>query len=374
MKVLVLTPGVFDKGGISRYGRFQIRALRAAFGDASVQVMSLVGRRADDLEQPLAVEWCGPLPLTRASRAYFSGAALQRALTFRPDVVLCALVNFGPLAWAVARACGARLVQNLYGLEIWSDLAWHRRAALGAADAVIADCHNSADQAVARKLVRVRPAVVWDCVELERYTAGPAAPEALARYGLEARPRRLRVLFLGRLERNARYKGPARLLRLLADLPAQRFEAVIAGKGDDLEHLRGLASELALGERVQIPGAIHEADLPDLYRSADAFYLASEVGPHQGEGIPLTPLEALACGVPVIVGDQDGSREVLDGAAGLCCDPLDLPRQKAYLQRLADDPTFHDRERRAARARAEAAFGYPAFAEKTAAALRAVGR
>jgi len=374
MKILVLTPGVFDKGGISRYGRFQIRALREAFGADAVQVASLVGRRPDDLEEPLFVDWCGPLPVTRVSRAYFSAAAVRRALDFRPHVVLCGLVNFGPAAWVAARTAGARLVQNLYGLEIWSHLRWHRRAALRAADAVIADCHNSADQALARGLVRARPTVIWDCVDLARYGAGAPAATALARYGLEPRRGRLRILFVGRLARNARYKGPARLLRLIADLPGDRFEAVIAGKGDDVETLRGLATELGLGDRARIPGAIDENDLPDVYRSADAFYLASEVGPDQGEGIPLTPLEALACGVPVIVGDQDGSREILDGAAGLCCDPLDLPRQRAYLRRLADEPAFHDAERRAARTRAEAAFGFPAFAEKTAAALRAAAR
>jgi phosphatidylinositol alpha-1,6-mannosyltransferase len=177
------------------------------------------------------------------------------------------------------------------------------------------------------------------------------------------------VLFLGRLDAEARYKGTERLLHLVQRLPPDRFEVVMAGKGNDLGHLRGLARALGVDDRASFPGSVHEDHLPALYRSADCFYLVSEVGPAKGEGIPLTPLEAMACGVPVIVGNQDGSREILDGSGGLCCDPRDLERQTAYLVGLRRDANLHRAERAAARRRAELAFGFPAFAEKT---LRAI--
>ncbi len=109
--------------------------------------------------------------------------------------------------------------------------------------------------------------------------------------------------------------------------------------------------------------------MPDIYRSADAFYLVSEAGPRQGEGIPVTPIEAMACGVPVIAGNQDGSRELLDGTGGVCGNPSDRGYQTDYLERLAGSETFHRAERAAARQRAVSAFGYDAFARKTAEAL-----
>ena len=368
MKILVLTPGVFDKGGISRYGRFQISALREAYGPDDVQVISLLGRRVDDLEEPFDVAWSGAVPHTLVSRAHFTGVSMQLALRHQPDIVLLGLVNFGPVAWAAARASGARLVQNIYGYEVWSSLTLARKQALYRSDGVISDCHNTADQALQLGLVKARPEVVWDCVDIERYTPPHGEAEDLSKYGLHPSDR-FRVLILCRLNKRTRYKGFVRLLQLRAEHLDAGFEVVIAGKGDDLDYLRGLSAELGIADSTVLTGPIDEQDMPAIYRSADAFYLPSEVGEDAGEGIPLTPLEAMACGAPVLVGDQDGSRETLEGAGGWCGDPLDLAAQARYLRRLKSDRAFYEQERLAARARAVDAFGYRAFAHKTCAAM-----
>jgi len=369
MRILVLTPGVFDKGGISRYGRFQIAALRDGYGEDNVQVVSLLGRRVDDLEEPFEVTWSGAVPHTKISRAHFSAVSMQLALRHRPDIVLLGLVNFGPVAWAAARACGARFVQNVYGYEVWSSLTRGRRMALYHTDGVISDCHNSADEALKLGLVKERPEVVWDCVDIDRYTPSAGAPEDLSKYGLE-RSDRFRVLILCRLNKQTRYKGFVRMLHMHAKHLGDGFEMVIAGKGDDLPYLKQLSQELGIAGSTVITGPIDEQDMPGLYQSADAFYLPSEVGEDAGEGIPLTPLEAMACGAPVVVGDQDGSRETLDETGGgWCGDPTDLVAQAAYLRRLKEDPALYAKERAAARQRAVDAFGYAAFASKTCAAL-----
>jgi phosphatidylinositol alpha-1,6-mannosyltransferase len=371
MKIQVLTPGVFDKGGIARYGRFQIRSFRESFGDASVRVTSLMGRQPGDLEESFEVDWAGPVPHTKASRVYFSGVVLHQAATDRPDVIVTQHLHMGPLARTAAQLAGARLVQNIYGHEIWSGVTSMRRLALRASDLVIADSHNSDERGRELGLIRSRSAVIWDCVELERYTPGSFDEEALATYGLPAK-RRFRVLFLGRLHAHTRYKGSERLVRLIAALPDE-FEGVLAGTGNDVDALRALAVDLGVEDRVFLTGPIHEAHMPDIYRSADAFYLVSEAGPRQGEGIPVTPLEAMACGVPVVVGNQDGSREIVDAEGGVCCDPHDLDDQSAYLIRLRGSDELHRSEREAARNRALSAFGYEAFATKMADAIRSIG-
>ena len=370
MKIQFLSPGLFDKGGIARYGRYQIQAVRKGFGTDAVRPFSLVGRAEGDLEGHLEVAWQGSSRPTLRSRAGMVVAALRAARRFRPDVVLTGHVNLGPLgAWA-ARLAGGRLVQTVYGIEIWSGLSAPRVRGLRRAHRVIADCHNTADMAVRLGLRRERPDVVWDCVDLERYRPGRASPEVLRAYGID-RNARFRILFLGRISADARYKGTDRLLRMLARLPADRFEAVFAGKGDDVPFLKSLAGELGIEDRVRFAGAIHEDHMADVYRSADAFYLTSESGPGKGEGLPLTPIEAMACGVPVLVGDQDGSREILDGGGGWTGSPLDLEGQAAYLLALASDPRTLESERIAARSRAEQAFGFHGFAEATCRVLSA---
>jgi len=84
----------------------------------------------------------------------------------------------------------------------------------------------------------------------------------------------------------------------------------------------------------------------------------------------LTPIEAMACGVPVIVGDQDGSREILDDSGGgICVSPgLEEPALD-YIDRLKTDSAYFSAERKAARQRVEAVFTYDHFAQKTIAVL-----
>jgi phosphatidylinositol alpha-1,6-mannosyltransferase len=367
VRVLLLTPGVFDKGGIARYNRFQIRALREQYGEEAVSVCSLIGDGNDGLGEPMATTWAGDPVVTNRSRALFSSAVLRHAYGMRPDVVVCCHVNLGPLAAAAATLRRSAVLQTVYGIEIWSGLSRPRRKALSSADLVVSDCVNTAEEAMRLRLVDRMPEVVWDCADLSRYRPGPPDPAVLDRYGVQASDR-FRILFLARLNPDTRYKGTERVLQLLARLP-DSFEVVFGGQGDDVEHLRDVARQLGIAERVRFTGAIDEADLPDIYRSATVFYLTSQTGKFMGEGIPLTPIEALACGIPVVVGNSDGSRELLDAGGGHCGDPLELESQAEYVLGLQADHEHCHGEQLAARARAEAAFSFEAFAEKT---IRAV--
>ena len=260
------------------------------------------------------------------------------------------------------------LVQSIYGTEVWTNLSGMRKNALVSANAVISDCHHTADFTKKAGLRKEAPDVVWDCVDIERYTPGTLNENILKQYGI-GKQGRFRLMFLCRLMPDARYKGTERLLQLLAKLPDD-FECVFAGGGDDIGHLQAEVDRLGLGERTYFSGRIHEDHMPDVYRSADAFYLVSEFGYDKGEGLPLTPIEAMACGVPVIVGDQDGSREILDDSGGgVCVSPgLEEPAID-YVHKLKEDSAYFAAERKAARQRTEAVFSYDHFAQKTIAVL-----
>lgn len=95
------------------------------------------------------------------------------------------------------------------------------------------------------------------------------------------------------------------------------------------------------------------------------FSLVTHAGPGAGEGIPLTPLEAAECGKPILVGDQDGSREAAeDGVSGFVLPPFDLDAQAERIVRLARDPALRARMGEAARARVEREHAYPRFRER----------
>jgi len=204
--------------------------------------------------------------------------------------------------------------------------------------------------------------VIWDPVDLERFYPAPPDPELAQRLGL-ALDGRFRVMFLGRLAKGAMHKGPDALLRAFARarLP-HNAELVIAGSGDRLSDLQELARNLGLGDRVRFLGRIAEADLAGLYRLASLFVLVSRRYEGGGEGIPLTPLEAAACGGPIVVGNEDGSREaVVEGENGFVVPSRDEDALVAVLQRCSQDAELLRRLGEGAAARARTHFSYERF-------------
>jgi phosphatidylinositol alpha-1,6-mannosyltransferase len=215
---------------------------------------------------------------------------------------------------------------------------------------------------------------MWDCVDTERFCPGRPAPAVHARYGIPLPGDAFNILSLGRLSSDAAYKGYERLLEVFARLP-DNTRLVYAGGGDLIPLLKDRARELGVGARVVFTGFVHEADLPDVYRSASVFCLIGDRGPGRGEGIPLTPLEAASCGAPILVGNQDGSREAVEqGINGFALDPFDLDEIARQLQRLAADDAYRLKLGQAARARIEKEHAYPVFRERMESFLKQMGR
>ncbi|EMA30476.1 glycosyltransferase family 4 protein [Haloarcula japonica] len=118
------------------------------------------------------------------------------------------------------------------------------------------------------------------------------------------------LLYIGRL--GAR-KGLALALRALARVESDGVEFLIAGTGRHEDRLRKLAQELEIQEQVRFLGYVDEADLPELYSSADVFILPSKY-----EGFGLVLLEAIACGTPVIGADAGGIPTAVDDGVDGC--------------------------------------------------------
>src|SRR5258705_13604795 len=113
-RILYLTPGCFDKGGISRYNRYQIRSLGELYGFDRIRVLSLFGPATDDLGKEFEVYWHGRKN-DLFSKIGFVCSSIVQGLFWRPDFIFVAHVNFSGLAWWVARLCGAKTILNIYG-------------------------------------------------------------------------------------------------------------------------------------------------------------------------------------------------------------------------------------------------------------------
>jgi glycosyltransferase involved in cell wall biosynthesis len=109
-------------------------------------------------------------------------------------------------------------------------------------------------------------------------------------------------------------------------LPTSNFHLVIAGAWDNRYPVaRQLAAH---NDRVRFLGPVVEAELPALYSGALAFVFVSE---YEGFGLP--PLEAMACGTPVIASNTSSLPEVI-GDAGRLVDPHDVNAITAALEQV----------------------------------------
>jgi glycosyltransferase involved in cell wall biosynthesis len=118
---------------------------------------------------------------------------------------------------------------------------------------------------------------------------------------------------------------------LLVDWPDLRL-VLVGKKGWLYDSFFRKLQALGLQERVILPGYVEEADLPAFYHLAELF-----VFPSLYEGFGLGPLEAMACGAPVISSNASSLPEVV-GQAGLLIDPLDTTALVAALRRVLSSP------------------------------------
>jgi D-inositol-3-phosphate glycosyltransferase len=269
-------------------------------------------------------------------------ARLQRAWSAaRPDIVHS---HFWMSALAALDAAG-RL--DLPVVQTFHALGGEKRRHQGAAD-TSPDVRVRAEASIARRVDWIVATASAEVFELLRMGAKPRALKVVP-CGVDLRqftpdgPREnrhgdwLRVVTLSRLVPR---KGVDTVIEALADVP--NAELIVAGGGEgadltvDLEaqRLSALAGRRGVAGRVFLRGRIERSGVPALLRSADVVVCTPWYEP-----FGIVPLEAMACGVPVIASSVGGLVDtVVDGVTGMHVTPRCPATLAAALRMLRDDP------------------------------------
>lgn len=126
---------------------------------------------------------------------------------------------------------------------------------------------------------------------------------------------------------------------------------VIVGDGPYRPRIEGTIEALHLNNRVTLVGFRH--DVPRLLGVSTLFVLSTALW----EGLPLTILEAMAAGLPVVASRVGGTPEAVeDGKTGLLVPPKDPPALAEAMHRILSDPALAEAMGRAGRARVERLF------------------
>jgi glycosyltransferase involved in cell wall biosynthesis len=292
----------------------------------------------------------------------------------RPDVVHAHFWMSGLAALRAARPAALPVVQTFHALGVVkrrhqgaNDTSPAHRVRLERliatqTDRIIATCTDEIFELARMGVPRSRTSVIPCGVDLAQFTPdGPSAPRSAGH----------RMVSVGRLVPR---KGFDTAITALTSLPDT--ELILVGGPDDGDvaddpegrRLLALAAELGVRDRLHLLGQVPRTRMAPLLRSADVVVCTPWYEP-----FGITPLEAMACGVPVVATAVGGLVDtVVDGVTGRLVPPQAPVELADAVRELLATPAVRQNYGRAGRERVEARYSWDRIATETLHAYRRV--
>jgi glycosyltransferase involved in cell wall biosynthesis len=323
-RLYLIFPNIFDfKGGIQVYSKFLLKALQDIYPEADYDVFLKYDKYS--LKQPDKLQFLsstrfhyfGDLPKL-LQPILFAAKIIILAILQHPVIVISTHVNYAIVCYILKFFTGIPYWVVAHGLEVWDIENKATKFALEKADKIISVSNYTRQRLLQDPNIDSEKIVILpNTFDASKFPINSKPTYLLKRYNLT--DKQPVILTVTRLGSTAKYKGYDQILHALvkvrSHLPNVHF--ILAGKGDDIPRIKTLVTDLNLQDCVTIAGFVPDQELCDHYNLCDVFAL-----PSKGEGFGIVFLEALACGKPVLAGNQDGSIDPLaDGKLGCLVDP-----------------------------------------------------
>jgi D-inositol-3-phosphate glycosyltransferase len=286
-----------------------------------------------------------------------------------PTVAHAHFWTSGLAAVTAARRVGIPVIQSFHELgeadptRTGPSRAGYERALGRAVDRVVVQSQDEVAGLVRIGVPRAQLTLVPAGVNSERFSPdGPAA---------ERDPERARILSVGRLVER---KGFGDVIQAMRYVPGAEYVVVGGPPADQLKadpqakRLRAIAEHVGVADRFRLIGGVQAKDMPRWYRSADMLVAAA-----WQEQFGLAPLEAMACGVPVIGTTVGGlSETIVDGLTGDLVPARDPRALGGALRRLVNDKVRRFTYATAALDRARQAYSWKRVASQLGSVYAAV--
>ncbi len=309
-KVILFTLQTFSTtGGIQKMTRTLAHSLYklAQINKWDFELWSAYDKQEDLMEQYLSKAGFKGFG---AKRANFVFKAINRSV--KPDVIILSHINLSIIGLLIKffnPNCKIWLIAH--GIEVWRDLSPVKKHLLKKCDKVICVSNFTRNQMITRhnvkkEVCRVLNNAIDPFMKLPSVTHTPSS--LISRYRLENNSP---IIFtLTRLASTEQYKGYEHVIEAISSLKERYpgIKYVLSGKYDEKEQYRinKLIAQLGVTNQVILTGFIEEDELADHFLMADLFVL-----PSKKEGFGIVFIEALACGLPVICGNADGSIDAI---------------------------------------------------------------
>ncbi|MEQ8970689.1 MAG: glycosyltransferase family 4 protein [Coleofasciculus sp. C1-SOL-03] len=320
----LIFPNMFGfKGGVQVYSAYLLKSLQDLYPDANYDVFLKYDK--NDSKNLQNIQF---LPHTKFHYFGHFPRLLQTillAITIivqgiwqRPSLVLSTHINYAIACYLLKRINGVPYWFVAHGVEVWSTQKTSHKLALQGAEKIIAVSEYTKNRLIKEQNIENRKVhLLFNTFEAKYFQINSKPSYLLKRYNIS--PNQPIILTVTRLGRMAKYKGYDQILYALVKIRQHipNIHYILAGKGDDSPRIQSLITRLNLDDCVTLPGFLTDEELCDHYNLCDVFAM-----PSQGEGFGIVFLEALACGKPVLAGNQDGSVQPLaSGELGCLVDP-----------------------------------------------------
>lgn len=309
-KVILFTLQTFSTtGGIQKMTRTLGHSLQqlAKTNKGNFELWSAYDKQTDLMPQYLQANAFKGFGVNRVNFAF---KAVSKSTM--PDVIILSHINLasvGLFIKLVHPKCKVWLIAH--GIEVWRPLSFVKKYLLKRCDKVICVSNFTREQMLKRHSVSADICRVLNNA-IDPFMKLPVTFEKpkhlLERYKLTTNQP---VIFtLTRLASTEQYKGYEHVIEAISNLK-QHFPGIkyiLSGKYDTKEEdrIKKLIVHHNVAEQVILTGFIEEAELTDYFLLADLFVL-----PSKKEGFGIVFIEALACGLPVICGNADGSIDAI---------------------------------------------------------------
>ncbi|MBF2066605.1 MAG: glycosyltransferase [Calothrix sp. C42_A2020_038] len=310
------------KGGIQVYSEFFLKALSISNPELNQDVFLKHDAYSHEY-----------VPNSNNHRYYFAGqySPYLRTFTFtlqilfhglwqRPSLIFSNHLNFSIVAYWLKCLVGTPYWITVYGIEAWNVENTSLKKALKNADKILSISNYTRDRLIHEQNIDPSKISLLPCTfDISRFKIAPKPEYLLQQYKLK--PSQPVILTVARLAETEKYKGYDQILKSLPQIrnSIPNIHYILVGKGNDKSRIEQLITQLDLQDHVTLAGFVPDEQLCDYYNLCDVFAM-----PSKKEGFGIVYLEALACGKPVLAGNQDGSVDaVCQGELGALVNPDD---------------------------------------------------
>jgi glycosyltransferase involved in cell wall biosynthesis len=314
-------PSLFEStGGIQTYCRFFLQAIQNIYPNADYDILIKHDRLSSvDLSTiaPTRFHFAGSIPLPLRTPV-FAAQLIGWGIWKRPKLIITGHLNFTVAAYWLKRLTNIPYWTVAHGIEAWGIKNSALHIALHHADLILAVSSYTRDRLIKEQNLDPNKIVILpNTFDFNRFQPAPKPSYLLEKYGL--RREQPIILTVARLAEVERYKGYDQILQALPQIRQQipDIHYILVGKGNDETRIKQLITQLGLQDCVTLAGFIPDQQLCDYYNLCDIFAM-----PSKKEGFGIVYLEALACGKPVLGGNQDGAVDALcHGKLGALVNP-----------------------------------------------------